>query len=115
MIFKYSQIFNKKACLGYNFGQTSSLHYLCLDYVDVNDGQWHTLKTKRIKEEIQLMMDGGEGRFYNDIFVKTLSTLTFTPNKVDFTAGAEIVIQYTITKVKSKDFKNCEYSPNLAY
>ncbi|XP_029635711.1 putative neural-cadherin 2 [Octopus sinensis] len=104
--FMQLEILNKKACLGYNFGQTSSLHYLCLDYVDVNDGQWHTLKMKRVKEEIQLMMDGGEGRFYNDIFVKTFKTLTFTPNKVDFAAGAEIVIQNAITKIKSKDFKN---------
>ncbi|GAB1611075.1 hypothetical protein Ahia01_001394500 [Argonauta hians] len=111
------EIIDRKACLGYNFGQTSSAHPLCLDHVNVTDGQWHTLKMQRVGSELQLMMDGGEGRFYADRFVKNLQSVKFKAKRSEIVAGADVTFQsqyttvqgkstlsYTLT-VKGKDFK----------
>lgn len=36
-----------------------------LSAIDVNDGQWHTIRVSRYGSAVILDLDGGEGRRYN--------------------------------------------------
>lgn len=39
-----------------------------LSYVNVSDGQWHTVRVDRIGQWAVMKLDSGEGRFFNETF-----------------------------------------------
>ena len=42
---------------------------LWLSAVEVDDGQWHTVRVSRYGSSATIELDGGEGRRYNETFV----------------------------------------------
>ncbi|MCL4133902.1 UNVERIFIED_CONTAM: hypothetical protein GTU68_064760, partial [Idotea baltica] len=46
-------------------------HHLCLSAITVNDGKWHSVVVERHGSTAMLMLDGGEGRRFNETVLFT--------------------------------------------
>jgi len=66
LFFAPLQIVDQRIRFRYNLG--TGEQQLMLSYVNVSDGQWHTVRVNRIGQWAVMKLDSGEGRFFNETF-----------------------------------------------
>lgn len=62
----YLQVTGHRIRFRYNLG--SGEQQVGLTRVNVSDGEWHTVQVHRIGQWVELRLDGGEGRYFNESF-----------------------------------------------
>ena len=100
------QIKDKHLLFYYDLG--SGNLYLSLDYVEVNDGEWHIVRIRRYGNQAVLRLDSGEGRFYNETYIHDDGhMLMFLDERVH--GAAYVTYQlYTNRAVTSNDLIECK-------
>ena len=72
----------------YNLG--SGEESVSLTYANVSDGIWHTVKVNRIGKMTSMLLDGGEGRKYNETFGNVEAHQKIRIAQRQFFAGGDV-------------------------
>ncbi|XP_071177027.1 neural-cadherin-like isoform X2 [Mytilus edulis] len=77
----------------YNLGShdSSVSNVIALSEAVANNGQWHTVTLTRSGQWIQLKMDSGEGRFFNETFDNTYNGKSFMLSRDRIVSGSRVV------------------------
>lgn len=87
------QIVNNHVQGRYNLGShdSSVSNVIALSEAVANNGQWHTVTLTRSGQWIQLKMDSGEGRFFNETFDNTYNGKSFMLSRDRIVSGSRVV------------------------
>jgi hypothetical protein len=79
-----------KSCIEKNLNIIAS-NIISLSDAKANNGQWHTVKFIRSGQWIQLKMDSGEGRYFNETFGNQQDSVGFYLRKDRIVSGSRVV------------------------
>jgi len=65
-LYDVCQVVESRLQFRYNLGAGDQ--QIVLSYANVSDGSWHTAHVSRIGQWVELKVDGGEGRNFNESF-----------------------------------------------
>ena len=86
----------------------SGNRYLSLDYVEVNDGEWHTVLIGRYGNQAVLRLDSGEGRFYNETWIEDEGHVLMSLDEKAHGSAYVTYQLYTNRAVTSNDLIECK-------
>ena len=64
---------------------------ISLSNAKANNGQWHTVTLIRSGQWIQLKMDSGEGRYFNEVFSNQQGSKQFSLSRDRIVSGSRVV------------------------
>ena len=104
-----SQIKEQKIRFRYNLGSGEEMVFLA--FVNVSDGQWHTVNVKRLGKSSTIKLDGGEGRYYNRTEGSWLGHLHINVAPHSFFAGGDVKFPaHNVPAIVDYDYRDSKFT-----
>ena len=91
----------KEQLLRFRYNLGSGEESITMTYANVSDGVWHTVKIHRIGKMTSMLIDGGEGRKYNETYGRSGAHHNIKIAQHQFFAGGDVKYPSSLTGYSS--------------